>query len=92
MRLSAIAWEPLVPAADPHAPGFRRDGLDMAGIAAAFGTSALPARGRLRSRPIPMADAPGPIVVKAVGTDAAGRRVAAWAEIGDRSRGMGDGQ
>ena len=31
VRLTALAWEPLVPAADPHAPGFRRDGLDAAG-------------------------------------------------------------
>jgi hypothetical protein len=91
VRLSAIAWEPLVPAADPHAPGFRRDGLDMVGIASAFGTSALPARGRLQSRPIPMADAHGPIVVKAVGTDAMGRRVAAWADLRDGGREMGDG-
>jgi hypothetical protein len=81
VRLSSIAWEPLVPAPDPHAPGFRRDGLDMAGIAAAFGTSALPVRGRLQSRPIALTGVHGPIVVKAVGTDALGRRVAAWADV-----------
>ena len=85
VRLSALAWEPLVPGPDPHAPGFRRAGLDMLGIASAFGTSALPAGGRLASRPIESPGAiraeHGPLVVKAVGTDARGRRVAAWAEL-----------
>ena len=84
VRLSALAWEPLVPAADPHAASFRRDGLDMLGIASAFGTSALPAGGMLHSRPIPLSKtcrAEGPLVVKAIGTDARGRRVAAWAEL-----------
>lgn len=85
VRLTSLAWEPLVPAADPHAPGFRRAGLDMLGIASVFGTSALPAGGRLASRPI---ESPGliraehgPLVVKAVGTDARGRRVSAWSEL-----------
>ncbi|MGE5754644.1 MAG: hypothetical protein ACM35G_02840 [Planctomycetaceae bacterium] len=84
VRLSALAWEPLVPAANPHAAGFRRDGLDMLGVASAFGTSALPALGQLDSRPIRLAGASragGPLIVKAIGTDALGRRVAAWAEI-----------
>lgn len=85
VRLSALAWEPLVPGPDPHAPVFRRAGLDAAGVAAAFGTDLLPARGRLGSRPIPMAGAlpavGGTLIVKAVGTDARGRRVAAWAEV-----------
>jgi hypothetical protein len=84
VRLSALAWEPLVPAANPHAAGFRRDGLDMLGVASAFGTSALPALGQLDSRPICLAGvsrASGPLIVKAIGTDARGRRVAAWAEI-----------
>ena len=84
-RLSALAWEPLVPGPDPHAPGFRHAGLDMLGIADAFGTSALPARGRLNSNLIPARgafdDPREPLVVKAVGTDARGRRVAAWAEV-----------
>ena len=84
MRLTALAWEPLVPAADPHAPGFRRDGLDVLGIASTFGTSALPAHGRLHSRPIRLRGIhpdSGPLVIKAVGTDAQGRRIAAWAEV-----------
>jgi hypothetical protein len=85
VRLSALAWEPLVPGPDPHAPGFRRAGLDMLGIADSFGTSALPARGRLCSKLIPASgaldDLREPLVVKAVGTDSHGRRVAAWAEV-----------
>ena len=82
-RLTSIAWEPLVPAPDPHAPGFRKAALDSLGIADAFGTSTLPGGGTLGSRPIaPLPPAAlGPIVVKAVATDAKGRRVAAWAEI-----------
>jgi hypothetical protein len=84
VRLSALAWEPLVPAADPHAGGFRRGALDLLGIASTFGTSALPAGGRLDSRPIRLAGVhrdSGPLILKAVGTDARGRRVAAWAEV-----------
>jgi hypothetical protein len=84
VRLSALAWEPLVPPADPHRAGFRHGALDMLGIAARFGTSALPARGRLASRPIPLTGfrpGCGPLLVKAVGTDAAGYRVAAWAVL-----------
>jgi len=81
VRLGALAWEPLVPASDSHAARFRRDGLDMLGIARAFGTSALPAGGALDSRPIPLAGVrrgDGPLVFKAVGTNPRGRRVAAW--------------
>jgi hypothetical protein len=90
VRLSALAWEPLVPAANPHVAPFRRGGLDMLGVASAFGTSALPALGELHSRPIPLSGvsgAEGPLIVKAIGTDARGRRVAAWAEIPGRSPG-----
>ena len=84
VRLSSVAWEPLVPAADPHAPGFRHQGLDQLGIASVFGTSVLPSRGRIESRVVPAAgdlSAGGPLVVKAVGTDARGRRVSAWADL-----------
>src|SRR5206468_2127477 len=91
VRLSALAWEPLVPGADPHSPGFRRAGFDAAGLAGAFGTATLPAHGRLTSRPIPAAgaldDPREPLVLKAVGTDARGRRVAAWAEVAGEESG-----
>ena len=60
----------------------------MLGIAASFGTSAVPARGELRSQPISLSavsDQSGPLVIKVIGTDAGGRRVAAWAELNDES-------
>jgi hypothetical protein len=84
VRLSALAWEPLVPAADPRASGPRRGALDGGALAAAFGSADLPARGRLASSPIRLAGVrrgDGPLIVKLVGTDARGRRVAAWAEV-----------
>jgi hypothetical protein len=84
VRLGALAWEPLVPAEDPRKPTCRRGGLDMLGIAHAFGTSALPAHGKLRSGRIPLAGfrgSDGPMVFKAVGIDAQGRRVAAWTVV-----------
>jgi len=84
VRLEALAWERLVPAADLHAPGFRHDALDRQEIASAFGSSTLPARGALRSRPILLPGVrpdDGPLVFKAVGVDARGRRVAAWAVV-----------
>ncbi len=89
IRLDGLAWEPLVPASNPAAPGFRRGGLDPAGIAAAFGTVALGPRGSLRSRAITLdgvGPGSGPIVFKAVGTDPHGRRVAAWTVIDPAAR------
>jgi hypothetical protein len=87
VRLSALAWEPLAPSANPDDPGPRHGELDEIGIASSFGTSALPAGGRLTSRPIPLQglhpDA-GPLVIKLIGVDAQGRRVAAWAEVNPR--------
>ena len=41
VRLSAISWEPLTPSANPHSTGFRSGRLDMLGITATFGSSAL---------------------------------------------------
>lgn len=84
VRLSAVSWEPLIPAADPRAAGFRRAVLDAAGIAAAFGGTDLAARGERTSRPIPLTGVgrgDGPLVIKALGIDALGRRMAAWAEL-----------
>ena len=84
VRLSALSWEPVTPSANPHAAGFRCGRLDMLGIAAVFGSSALEAAGELRSRPIPMPGVSpnnGLLAVKVIGTDEKGRRIAAWAEI-----------
>ena len=84
VRLSALSWEPLTPGPNPHSAGFRCGRLDMLGIASAFGTSALPGSGELRSRPICLTGVStntGPLVIKVIGTDAMGRRVAAWAAL-----------
>jgi hypothetical protein len=84
VHLSSLSWEPLAPAADPHAPGFRRDGLDRVGIASTFGTTALKPHGQLTSAPIRLAGIRGcdpPLVLKLVGNDAHGHRVAAWADL-----------
>jgi hypothetical protein len=86
VMLSALAWEPLVPATDPHAAGSgpRRGGLDTAGIRSTFGSAELAAGRCLESQPIPLAGIPrsaGPLIVKAEAIDAEGRRVAAWAEV-----------
>jgi hypothetical protein len=89
VRLGALAWEPLVPLDDPRT---LQGGLDMLGIASSFGTSALPAGGSLTSRAIRLPGVragDGPIVFKAVGTDAKGRRVAAWTEVSPPSRSVG---
>jgi hypothetical protein len=83
-RLSAVSWEPLVPSAAASPGAFRCGRIDMLGIAASFGTSALSASGELNSRPIPLRGVTaltGPLVVKVVGTDARGRRIAAWADL-----------
>ncbi|WP_165231422.1 hypothetical protein [Aquisphaera insulae] len=84
LRLVALSWGPLVPAASPRAVDVARGRLDMLGIASTFGSSALAGHGILRSRPVPLAGevaSAGPIVVRAVGVDSRGRRVSAWAEI-----------
>ena len=84
LRLSALAWEPAVPGVHPDSMPFRRGRLDMLGIASKFGTSALGGGAELRSQPILLpagARDGGSLVFKAIGTDAAGRRVAAWAEL-----------
>ena len=84
VRLSALSWEPLMPPPNPHSAGFRCGRLDMLGIAAAFGTSAMPGASELRSKLIPMPGVSpriGPLAVKVIGTDEKGRRIAAWAEL-----------
>jgi hypothetical protein len=84
VRLSALSWEPLTPRPNPHSAGFRCGRLDMLGVAAAFGTSALPGSAELRSQLIPLpgvSPSDGALAVKIIGTDDKGRRIAAWAEI-----------
>jgi len=83
VQLTALAWEPLVPAANPRSTRFRSGALDSAGIARAFGSATLPPHGTIETETIPLPETPGdiPLIVKVVGTDAGGRRVAAWAEV-----------
>jgi hypothetical protein len=84
VRLTALAWEPLIPPADSQLQEFRHGQLDMLGIASTFGTSALAGGSALRSTEIRLKGVhpgTGPLIVKLVGTDDKGRRVAAWREI-----------
>ena len=84
VRVDRLAWEPLIPAPNPHVTGSRRGSLAGPALASALGALDLPTLGRLDSRPIPLTGArlgEGAVVVKVIGTDARGRRVAAWAEF-----------
>ncbi len=92
VQLTALAWEPSVPAPNPHAPGLRHGGLDRSSLVTAFGTTALPARGVLQSRPVPIEGydlSEGPLMIKLLGVDAQGRHVAAWAELDRRQAPQG---
>jgi hypothetical protein len=84
VRLTGFSWEPVVPGPRPHVDGRDSGRLDLRGVASAFSTSSLPARGDLLSRPIPLSGlspATGPLVFKLVGNDPLGRRISAWAEL-----------
>jgi hypothetical protein len=84
VRIDAIAWESLVPAADCRAAGFRRGAFGSSEIQARFSATAIASGSRLDWRTIPLEGVragDGPIVFKAVGTDSAGRSVSAWAEV-----------
>jgi len=84
VRLDAIAWEPLVPAADCRAAGFRRGSFDSSEIQARFGSTSLTSGTRLDWRTIRLEGVragDGPFVFKAIGTDTAGHRISAWAEV-----------
>jgi len=84
LELVALAWEPLVPPADPHAVPFRRGKLSGQALKQAFGTTELTEAQAIASRPIELegvTDASSPLIIKAIVTDSKGRRVAAWAEV-----------
>ena len=86
VQLSALSWEPLVPGPNPHSAPSLRVGLDTPGIAALLGSSELPGLGTLASEPMDaMPVLPwDTLLFRAIGRDAHGRRVAAWAEIPGR--------
>ena len=84
IRVERLAWEPRTPAANPHATGLRRGSLIGPALASAIGPLELPAHGRLGPVSIALAGARpegGPVVLKVVGVDSRGRRVAAWADL-----------
>jgi hypothetical protein len=84
VRLASLSWQPAVPPVDPRAGTGSRGRLDMLGIGSSFGTSALPGRGTLRSRPIRLEGSgkeSGPLIVRLIGVDSGGRRVATSVEI-----------
>jgi hypothetical protein len=84
VRLSTLAWEPLVPPADPHRPGFHLGRLDGPQLEPMLGTLAPPAASSLRTRPITLSGVRPescPVILKLIGTDARGRRLAAWAVV-----------
>lgn len=84
VRLESLSWEPLVPRPNPRSAHFRRDGLTRDALARAFGRSVLTEGSVLRSHPLQAAEAlaeDSPLVVKAVGADAKGRKVTAWAVL-----------
>jgi hypothetical protein len=84
VRLSALGWEPLAPPPDPHTFGARTGQLDSPEILASFGSSTVPPGGVVHSRPIRLQGVhpeSGTLIVRVVGTDAKGHRVAAWTEI-----------
>lgn len=80
VRLDRLAWEPPIPEADPRTGVAPHGSLDRGGIASAFGACELVAGARLETEPFPIGG-PGPLLFKVVGTDAKGRRVAAWGEL-----------
>ena len=94
IRLSGLAWEPLIPAPDARRSGIPPGRLDAPGTAEAFGEAAHDGDEVRRSRPIRLAGvAPysGSMVVKLLGVDDEGRRVAAWAEFHHDHAGLGGG-
>lgn len=89
IRLTALAWEPLVPPADPKFPILPCGRLDQSAIAAHFGTDSLDAGKDVQSSPVRLAGVrreSGPYVLKLIGSDATGRTVTAWADINSGSK------
>lgn len=88
IRLTALAWEPLVPPADPKFPVLPCGRLDRPAIATHFGSDSLDAGQLLQSSPIRLLGVrreSGPYVLKLIGSDATGRTVTAWADINSGS-------
>lgn len=88
VTLTSLAWEPVVPAAELEVARSSRGTLAAAAIREAFDTRTLQAGTSVASGPIALGPRPalGPLVIKVLGIDANGRRVAAWAEVGNREQ------
>ncbi len=80
VRISALTWGPADPGPSRDHADRMSGRLDMLGVASLFGGSLVPANGERISKPIDL-DHDRPMVVRVIGTDAGGRRIAAWAEI-----------
>ena len=86
IRLETIAWDPVVPLVPPESPRPILRGEDLL---RAFESITVKGGGRLASDPIVLRGIgpfDGPIVVRAIGTDAAGHRITAWAEVEPEGR------
>lgn len=87
VALTSVAWEPLVPDPDAERARMGRGTRGGAVLREVLGSTSLVAGASLGSAPIRLEKVfPGfgPLVVKVLGTDTRGRRVAAWAEVGSR--------
>lgn len=84
VRLTTLSWEPRTPPPDARRSGPPPGRLDAPGMAAGFDGSELAAGAVKYSRPIRLPEVDvdsGPLVLKLIAVDAAGRRVAAWDEV-----------
>jgi hypothetical protein len=86
VQLSALSWEPQAPSGSSARSASSSGRLDPRELAAVFGDNQIPGHGEMVSRPISLpagavGGGNGPLIVKVMGTDAAGRRVVAWAQV-----------
>jgi hypothetical protein len=80
VTLQDAAWERAAPETGrPEETSYRPDAPAGATVRAWFGDPRLRAGESRRSAPVTLPRAGGPVLFKVTGTDAAGRRVAAWA-------------
>lgn len=88
VRLIAMAWEALVPPPDPNRSTPRPGRLDGDQLIDAIGGDSLVGADSLYSKPIRLTglgEHSGPVVLKLLGADSQGRRVAAWASVNEEA-------
>ena len=84
VQLDRITWEPLTPGVRQGVGAGSRGRLEPADLRRCVGATVLEGMGERMSQPIRLVDAAGldgPVLVKAGGVDAKGRRIWAWAEV-----------